>query len=611
MFGLSGSRSGATSSGCDSPLIPIALQFTRRPWALKLFFHSWFIVGKMRPIGRQLPLANWGESFLIALFVLIAIVVFKDFGITWDEQQSLDLGQFVINWYTSFFTDRRALELADFPNYGGLASIVSWISYKLLPGPLHYRTHVAYLIFAVAGLVFVGRLGRLCSGKWGGIFSILLLASYPLFFGSAFMNPRDVPFAATFIASLYYLCRLLMTPTRDSVKSKQRRRAILAFGVSCGLAVAIRSAALIFIPAFLFVTVIQLLPQNFANSKLGTLKQKIATFSRDSMRIIAETGIIVLLVYLTLFPFWPSAQVNPLLPIQVFLNGNVFGDIPTYFNGSVISTYDLPLSYYASWFLSSCSDFLLSLLIISSLAILFLSIRDRKSLKTFKVLIEIPTLVAIGVFCLFVFGIVLKRPRAYDGFRHFIFLIPVICVISSSLFVATLRSLKNKTLVVGATMLAGFSFLYTVKEMVLLHPYQYIYSNSYVEGGIKNRLKNNERDYWGLALHESIHWLGKKVAESKSLGSIRVYGSEFEYPGNIVKPLAIYIDMLAPNIRSRIEYVSEPNDADLAIELLRGHSLHKESPQEKIVHQIERHGVQLGLILDTGRNPKLAQQLKN
>ena len=92
----------------------------------------------------------------------------------------------------------------------------------------------------------------------------------------------------------------------------------------------------------------------------------------------------------------------------------------------------------------------------------------------------------------------------YNGIRHFIFLLPPICVLGGIAGGALLRWLTERSQIAaaaaGIAMVAGLAL--PVSAMIALHPYQYTYFNS-VTGGIRAADKSYMLDYWGLSFKQA------------------------------------------------------------------------------------------------------------
>ena len=62
----------------------------------------------------------------------------------------------------------------------------------------------------------------------------------------------------------------------------------------------------------------------------------------------------------------------------------------------------------------------------------------------------------------------------------------------------------------------------TVRDMVLLHPYQYVYFNRAVIGGLPGAAKRFDTDYWGASYKEGVRWLVDQAPDPPSARRLKV-----------------------------------------------------------------------------------------
>ena len=68
------------------------------------------------------------------------------------------------------------------------------------------------------------------------------------------------------------------------------------------------------------------------------------------------------------------------------------------------------------------------------------------------------------------------------------------------------RFVQRFGVTIGAALLLAASLLATVVDMVQLHPYQYVYFNRVVAGGLPRAAERYDTDYWGAAGKEAVEW---------------------------------------------------------------------------------------------------------
>jgi hypothetical protein len=121
----------------------------------------------------------------------------------------------------------------------------------------------------------------------------------------------------------------------------------------------------------------------------------------------------------------------------------------------------------------------------------------RAGLVAFAVLFPITTAIAL-------------RSTVYDGARHFLFVLPPLAVLAawglSALWdaAAGCRRLRAVRAVAALTCAAGMAWV--AVDMVQLHPYQSVYFNRLLAGGLPGAVGRFETDYWGASLREAAEW---------------------------------------------------------------------------------------------------------
>src|SRR5207247_8763280 len=132
-------------------------------------------------------------------------------------------------------------------------------------------------------------------------YAVLLMLTYPVYVGHGFANFSDIPFAAGYIWSLYFLLRFVMNLPNASLATT------LGLGATIGLTAAVRVGGLVLLGilglAILARFALRIGPAgSAAQSGLGTAFR---------LALVGATA------YGTMLAFWPWAQADPLVrPIQ-------------------------------------------------------------------------------------------------------------------------------------------------------------------------------------------------------------------------------------------------------------------------------------------------------
>jgi hypothetical protein len=478
---------------------------------------------------------------LLGLSLLVRLATFRDYGVTWDEQLERRNGLATVRWYASGLTFLDRPEGSDQHLYGSLFNVLAWAAAHLSPLD-HYETeHLLVTVFGLLAVAAAWRLGDLLAGPRAGFLAALVLTLTPVFHGHSFNNPKDVPFAALFALGLWAALR------------RPQGRGWLVAGAIAGAAAGIRIVGL----ALLAV------PPLLAWVRGSSLKDVART---TAMATATAVGIALL--------FWPFLQTHPFAhALELLQHTAAFGwDRTVLFRGGQVPAHDLPRSYLPTWMLVSLPE-----LYAVGLAGL-VAVRKRT-----------PELAAVaGAFALPVAAAVLLRPVLYDGWRHFLFVVPPLAVLAG---LGLDAALDAKPRLVGRTaaVLATAAALVVARDMVVLHPYQSVYFNRAVAGGLAGAAGRYETDYWGASYKEAAGWLLSSYPPGPRVTVANVSNPFFtEYH---LRP--------APD---RFDPVRQPARADVVLATTRWRE-HERWPGT-VLHVVEREGVPLCYVIGRAPSPR-------
>ena len=112
----------------------------------------------------------------------------------------------------------------------------------------------------------------------------------------------------------------------------------------------------------------------------------------------------------------------------------------------------------------------------------------------------LPTL---GWFAIPFFYVLLRRPPMYDGFRHFLFIVPPLFVLAGIAINALFQWAQRawlQAIIIVALLLPG------IIPAIHLHPYEYTYYNQFV-GGTGEAANRFETDYWLTCYKDAVEQL--------------------------------------------------------------------------------------------------------
>ena len=448
---------------------------------------------KLRP--RSWELLTYG---LLVACLVIMVGTFRSYGIGWDEPFQVIYGDHAIRWYTSGFTDKGALEYKDLMYYGSLFDIVAQLSTRLSPLGVYETRHLINALFGLLGLWGAAKLGRALQGPATGFFAVLFLALTPVYWGSSFFDPKDIPFAALFTVTLSCLSRWM------TELPKPRLATNLRLGLALGLTLAVRIGGILLV-AYAILAVLLWLMSRYLERAMSRGEQ--ISFWPTLPRVGINLMGVCVLAYVVMLIWWPYAQADPLRnparALEVMMRFPQ--EFTMLFGGRQVSSLHLPWDYLFKWFLISMPEFLLLALAVGlplgGMAVIRV-VRARHTPErsgTYGLLL-ISLLLPVS---LVVFG----RTPVYDGLRHVLFLLPIVAVLAAASLTSLVERSPSKWLTWGIGTVIAVSLITTAVDCIQLHPYESLHINRVFGGGLAQAYKKYETDYWGISLREGAIWL--------------------------------------------------------------------------------------------------------
>lgn len=448
-----------------------------------------------RPSELQSPQYGPRLAFtvlILALFLFMPILSF-DYGISGDEDVQHNYGEKLVDYYLTLGEDQSALEYKNLYLYGGLFETLASGAARAF-NPLfetNYEYEIRHVLNALVGclaLLIVGLFGKYLGGWRGGLLALLLLALSPRFFGHSMNNPKDIPFAAFYIMSLYFMIKFL----REFPNPTKRSLIWLIVGIAC--AINIRIGGLLLIAYFGLFGLLEL-GRHFYIEKITPNQKKF--YFKKALKL----GIItVLLGYLGGMVFWPYGHQNPISnPMEVLGQMSDFPvTISILFGGEEIQSSNVPWNYLPTYLLYTTPIICLLGFGLFLLRTPFYKTRHRNHYLAYLLFAVIFPVVYI----------IYKESNLYDCIRQILFIYPPFVLLSSFAINEIYENTSNRTFQWGIT--AGVIILLVIplQYMVRNHPHQYVFYNPIV-GGVDNAIGNYELDYWGNSTKPAAKWLGQ------------------------------------------------------------------------------------------------------
>lgn len=451
-------------------------------------------------------------------------------GINGDDKMQNEYEQALIQWYATGGKDTTALNLpkTQMHYYGGLFEVTSGAVNRLLgfDSPdqegYHHVRHAFIALFGWAALLFIGLTAAFLGGWEIGIMGLVFGFLTPGFMGQGLMNPKDIPFATGYIASLYFLLRWLKEMPSPS------RKVMWGLGLALGVAIGVRVGGFLLVAITALFAFLRLIAEVGVSGLFHDL--------RKIGRYALWAGVPVLGGVLLALLFWPYAMQDPFAHMAAaFSEMSKYGvNIRLLFNGNMVFAQSLPWDYLPRWVLVTVPLYIL-------LGWLLALIGLPGLLRTFG---PLPVGLLGFAFIFPFFWVIYQGATLYDGWRHMLF--PYTAgVVLAALGVGRIASSWPsqkwfKPVVLGVlALLALDPLVHTVRNPFIT----YVYFNP-LQGGVQGAIGEYETDYWGVSVRQGLRWMEDQGIIVDDLKDTVYVASNFAYP--LEKYLAKYKGMVKP-----------------------------------------------------------------
>ncbi len=477
---------------------------------------NWFIKLPLSENHSKSGLAsNWlKESSLNRfIFLVLAVILFIAMpllgvksGISGDEPgfqypQALKIYQY---YHTLGRDTSYKASLAEFNAYGMSFDVITVFVIKIFNiDNIYEARHVMNSMVGWMAILFAALIAVRIAGYRAGIFVMVLMFISPHWLGHCFNNPKDIPFAAAYIFTIYFIIRLL----KEMPRPQKSSYAMIALGIAMTLS--IRAAGLILIPYYiLFVGLYFLL----STPRAGVFStENIQRFKSYSL----STIVVIIFGYFCGLLLWPYALQNPisnpLESMKILTNFSV--TLRQVFEGKILWSDHMPWYYLSKYILITTP-----LIVLTGVVFFFILFFSRKGKKYDYFWYFI--LVFSIVFPLFY--IYYKQSNVYDGWRHVLFVYPSIVILSGLGIHFLLELFRNRKVIlyVASGILLLMSFM-PVSHIIRNHPHEYVYYNEFM-GGVDNIVGRYETDYYYHSIREGSLWLKNKVLNDPKINNHRI-----------------------------------------------------------------------------------------
>ena len=424
--------------------------------------------------------------FSSAILLVLMLLLSKNAGISCDEVLHYNHSVSVYNYFASHGQDQSALNtpVTNLKYYGQsyddiVTILIKWFKIDNVYEFRHLMSSLAgWLVLFITGLFAVW----LADYK-AGILVLILFAVSPTFMGHTQNNLKDIPFALSYIASIFFTLKFLISGRKNSYIN------ILLLTASITFSISIRAGGLLLICYLFFFFFIFYLYKYLRENKFDFIE------TRTKFLVICCIAVISWFLSILL---WPYALHGPVK--NVLESYDIMAHFPStfrqIFEGKVEWSDHMPWYYMPK-------SMLITIPIIILTGLILFSIFSGKSGDTQKKLLigfVIFTIVFPLVF------VVYEKSNIYSSWRQFLFIYPGIVLLASIGYFHLYEFIKSRYLRWGMIVLMVLLSLHPLKFMFNNPQFYYMYYNQLI-GGLKGAYSNYETDYYYVSQTVASKWL--------------------------------------------------------------------------------------------------------
>ncbi len=439
----------------------------------------------MQSLQKFLKYQNAPILVLILCNIVAGILTVKTYGLTLDEPYYYSYGESIGYAYspTEWFSGNFDLENSygpskwDHRDRGPAYLLLARVPAKLLETyagfDLASAWHfVNFLTFQV-GLFFLYHFLQRWVSKEASITTTAFFMLQPIIWGHSFINPKDMPFLVFFLMSIELGFRMAENLSALTEKTPARLifKIIIVPAIVMGLATNMRilgplSGILVFIYYL----------------QLG---------KRTRWLWFIPYGLIGFAAFLFCWPYIWQDTLQRISEILLFMSDNPT-ELKVLFYGQIFTADQLPLRYLPTLLLITLTEPFWILTIFGFILSAYQWKQNKQATQTL--------LLCLVWFFLPLAYVLIRRPAMYDGFRHFLFILPPLFILIGIGVDFLFTRAKHNWIKI---LIAGFLIAPGLLSIVKLFPYEYAYYNQFV-GGTGQASFNFETDYWSTCYKEAL-----------------------------------------------------------------------------------------------------------
>jgi tetratricopeptide (TPR) repeat protein len=450
------------------------------------------------------------------LLILMPILSLKS-GISGDEETyHYPHGKNVYKYYASLGKDTSCLHYDNsvLQMYGPVFDLATVVVIKIVkPDDEYMVRHIMNSLTGWAAILFASLIAVMLGGWRSGIIAMLFMFLSPRFLGHSFNNPKDIPFTAAYIYTVYAIIRYL------KYYPVKRLRYAWPIALGIGLSIGVRVGGILLAVYFiLFSGLFYLITTEI---KHWLRKENL---SRLTTLMLYAIGISIVgyAIGVLLWPYAHKAPIQRTMEAMKYME-QYATSLRQVFEGKIIWSDNVPKYYLPKYIFMTIPEFILVGLLCFLVFINKIKLKD--SLWYFILLF-------VSIFP--VAYIIYKGSNVYGGWRHVMFIYPGLVILAATgtnQLITVFRKKYLRYIVMGVF---GVLMLLPLKHIIANHPHEYIYYND-LTGGVKKAYGRYEMDYFYHTLRAGSEWLienkinktvvpeGKKIIVATNLSINTLY----------------------------------------------------------------------------------------
>ena len=464
--------------------------------------------------GKGFPQFFKGKKagyLVLAVFLLIGVFTFRDYGISTDELRELYNSVINYKYIISLVNNINIIPqqvkdnlnnslFDEFPDlhdwedrFYGTAVMFPTVFVEAASGftmeadDLFRMRHLYnYLNFIAAALCFFLLLHKRFKDSYVPLFGLLMLLLYPRFFAEAFYNLKDILFASWFVISVYFMFRLF-------------ERKSFANSVLAGLVLAVSANTRI------IGIVVLLLAYAFFAAEILTKREK------ENVKLLLKTVLTVTVSFFVFYViFTPASWRNPFVffidAVSYYMYSTPWEHTHLYM-GEMITKH-VPWHYVPVWMFISIPVFYTVFFFIGNAGTVKTAVKKiRERSWTCGDKLFVYDLFNFLLFWCTLAGLIILKAVLYEGWRHVYFLfIPFLYTSAAGLYHAKRYLEKFKYLIYLPYTLMILTLVFSARWLIVNHPYGNLYLNIPMKNYAGERFT---RDAWALTQRESVEYILK------------------------------------------------------------------------------------------------------